>query len=92
MRVSCGALARLDEDMDDGQIWTGWSGGRPGKRTGSPIAIPEGTELSVCGGAACEQGRGLRGGGRLTLLGCSVRKRLALWPCASPRAERTYFS
>ena len=52
------ASAKLDEDMHDGRAGRG---GRPGKRTGSPI--PEGTALSVCDVAACGQGGGRRGGG-----------------------------
>ena len=64
-------------------------GGRRGKRTGSPI--PEGTALSMGGGAACEQGRGRRGGERLTASGFAAPKEQRPGGCWSPRAGRAYW-
>ena len=78
------ASARLEEDMDS---WTGWSGGRPGKRTGSPI--PEGTELSVCGGAQRVGRAGAGEGGERAHSFAAPKETPG--GCWGPRAGRAYF-
>eukprot|EP00966_Prymnesium_polylepis_P107781 2495355-Prymnesium_polylepis.1 len=76
--------AKLEED---GTRWMGWSGGRRGKRTGSPN--PEGAALSVAGRAACGQGRAGEGGRGLHSFAAPKEQRPG--GSSSPRAGRAYF-
>ena len=60
-------------------LMDGLVGAKAGEADG--LADSEGTELSVCGGAACGQGRDRRGGERLT---ASLLPRSNAWGLLGP--------